>query len=334
MEELNKEEFDCPYRDAEGHCAPWYWRYIKVQKEGGRYLIRVGGDVFETLRWPPPIRVVRKIAKKLESLDIEGLPVDVYELYDLFKNMFTAGGSCRCEVLQEIPLKVRCAAEGGAELLLERVYGGSGRWLAEAGGSVRFFRDIRTNAFLDYAEARGFSASCIAAELSRLLVYAKADPSRIVLRQLYSLLYEEAERRCRGGGFEDPRGAVYTRSFEKLRRDISRRAGEALRLLEADLGPFLGRLGFADLMRRHLPEFIKADSSRRLYLEFRNADELWRGLERLAAALGFEFRPPCSLESLGGGVAGAASPRLPVAVGNLPGPSEASLYTAPLPGRQ
>ncbi|MCU7787164.1 hypothetical protein ODS41_04400 [Pyrobaculum sp. 3827-6] len=299
MWEVNTETFDCPYRDAEGRCAPWYWRYVRVERDGNRYLIRVGNDVFETPRWPPPIGLVRIIAKKLESLEFDELTVDVYELYSLFKNMFTTGGSCRCEVLQEVPLKVRCVAEGGAELLLEKIYGGSGRWLAEAGGSVRFFRDLRSNVFLDYAEARGFSASCIAAELSRLLVFARADPSRVVLRLLYSLLYEEAERRCRGGGFEDPRGAVYTRSFEKLRRDVGRRAGEALRGLEADLGPFLGRLGFADLMRRHLPEFIRSDSSRRLYLEFRNAEELWRGLERLAAALGVEFKPPCSVESLG-----------------------------------
>jgi hypothetical protein len=276
--------------------------------------------------------VVKRIADLLTVYN-EGRAVSTSRVYELLKGLFpeAKGGGCRCEVLQEVPLKVRCVAEGGAELLLEKIYGGSGRWLAEAGGSVRFFRDLRSNVFLDYAEAHGFSASCIAAELGRLLVFAKADPSRAVLRLLYTVLYEEAERRCRGGGFEDPRGAVYTRSFEKLRRELGRRAGEALRGLEADLGPFLGRLGFADLMRRHLPEFVRSDSSRRLYLEFKNADELWRGLERLAAALGVEFKPPCSVESLGVGEAGAASPRLPTAVGNLPGSSTAAHYTAPLP---
>jgi hypothetical protein len=244
--------------------------------------------------------VVKRIADLLTVYN-EGRTVSTSRVYELLKSLFpeAKGGGCRCEVLQEVPLKVRCVADGGAELLLEKIYSGSGKWVAEAGGSIRFFQDLRSNVFLDYAEARGFSASCIAAELSRLAILSRADPSRVVLRLLYSLLYEEAERRCRSGGvFLDPRGP-YIRSFEKLRRDVGRRAGEALRGLEADLGPFLGRLGFADLMRRHLPEFVRSDSSRRLYLEFKDAHELWRGLERLAAALGFEFKPPCSVESLG-----------------------------------
>jgi hypothetical protein len=140
----------------------------------------------------------------------------------------------------------------------------------------------------------------------------EADPTKTVLRLLYSRLLEEAERLCTyETEADDPRRQTVAWKVEELRRELREELTEVYqvdvkkgewrqwrRLSDESLDAILGRQTFAALLRQYLSDYIKPDNRRYLWLEFEGAEALWRGLERLAAALGVKPTPPCALESL------------------------------------
>jgi hypothetical protein len=140
----------------------------------------------------------------------------------------------------------------------------------------------------------------------------EADPTKLILRLLYSRLLEEAERLCTyETEADDPSKQTVAWKVEELRRELREELTEVYqvdvkrgerrqwrRLSDESLDAILGRQAFAALLRQYLPDYVKSDNRRYLWLEFEGAEALWRGLERLAAALGIEPAPPCALESL------------------------------------
>lgn len=146
----------------------------------------------------------------------------------------------------------------------------------------------------------------------------ESDPTKIVLRQVYAKLYDVAERICRYEvDVDDPLKTRIDWRLEDLRRelresltelyqiDVKTGEGEAggqkriwQRLSDESLDAILGRQPFAALLKQYLSNYIVADKRRYLHLVFENAEEIWRGLEKLASALGIEFTPPCTLSSL------------------------------------
>ncbi|MCU7787160.1 hypothetical protein ODS41_04380 [Pyrobaculum sp. 3827-6] len=140
----------------------------------------------------------------------------------------------------------------------------------------------------------------------------QADPTKLVLHKIYTLLYDEAEKVCRlETEAEDPRKHIAAWRLDKLRDELreelteihqidvrGREKRQWRRLKEDNLDAILGRQTFPALLRQYLADYVKPDSRRYLWLEFHNVEELWGALRRLAEALGIDFVAPCQLESL------------------------------------